>query len=1007
MHTHVVGARPPVLLAGAILALGLMLAGWPAGAQDATRRVTGRVLDADGRTPIPSATVSIAGTTTGATTSDSGTFSIRAPGGALTLTVHRIGFRPASLPMAADQAEATVLLTKDVLQLEAEVVTGVATTVSSQNSTNAVSVVNAEQVARVPAPTIENALQGKVPGALIQQNNGGAPGGGLQIQIRGVTSINSNASPLYVIDGVVVNNDTRNSGLNALTAAGNTPNVQDPQDNSPNRIADLNPGDIESIEVLKGASASAIYGSRAGSGVVIITTKKGVPGKAQWDLTGKLGTFTPAKTLAFRSFPTAASAETWYNANILPQPGAAPWSPSFYQGNQDFQNQLFGGGEASYEGDLSVRGISGRTQYFASVLSKYDNGVMVGTGYNKQGARTNLTQTLSNAVTFTSNLFYQQSVARRGVTGNDNVGISPYNIFAFTPQFVNLQAKNPDGSFANNPYAFGNPFADAVDIKTPETENRFIGGGNLNWSIVSAPRQSLQFSAVGGADLSHQRDDNYSPPYLQIEQHKPLPGTANVNISDAQYLNYSLNLVHHYTGWSFLDATTSIGVTGDKRTLDNPNAVGQDLPLGNSSPSFGAVQNFFQFRDLIYDQSLYAQEQLLTLNQRLTLSGGVTADRTSVNGNGAKYHLFPKVAAAYRLPTGGTFLDDFKLRAAYGKSGTAPIYGVNYPDVQNFQAFLISGMHTVEPFFNTTYGYVSNDPAITPETNTEIETGFDATMFRQRAEFSATVYQKRVSNLVLYEGLATSSGWTNLYANGGQFTNHGIELSLAITPIQASHGLTWVATTTFFRNYSRVDALPVPAFQTGTNFGGAFGSFYIAPGRSVSEMVNQGILGKDGLPVQVGDALPTFVMTFAHELSYHNLHLSGLLDWHKGGSTVNLTDAYYDNPRNLLADSVASAKRQAQAAAGLTPYVEDASFVKLRELTASVDLPQGLVNRLGGGRLSSARLALTGRNLFSSYKYSGLDPEISNFGNQQVARNQDVTPYPPARSVFVALNVGF
>ena len=123
--------------------------------------------------------------------------------------------------------------------------------------------------------------------------------------------------------------------------------------------------------------------------------------------------------------------------------------------------------------------------------------------------------------------------------------------------------------------------------------------------------------------------------------------------------------------------------------------------------------------------------------------------------------------------------------------------------------------------------------------------------------------------------------------------------------------------------------------------------------------------------------------------------------------TVNLTDAYYDNPRNLLADSVGSAKRQAQAAAGLTPYVEDASFVKLREVTASVDLPPRLVTRLGGGRLTSARLAVTGRNLLSSYKYTGLDPEISNFGNQQVARAQDVTPYPPARSVFFALSVGF
>ena len=778
MHTHVVKAAASLARLASAVLVSVWLTSTVAFAQEG-RRVSGHVLDVEGRAPIPSATVSVAGTTGGAITSDSGQFELRAPSGQITLTVHRIGFRPATVLVAADQADAEVLLTKDVLQLEAEVVTGTATTVSSQNAANAVAVVDAASVSRVPAPTIENALQGKIPGALIQQNNGGAPGGGLQIQIRGVTSINSNASPLYVIDGVVVNNDTRNSGLNSITAAGNTPNIQDPQDNSPNRIADLNPNDIESIEVLKGASASAIYGSRAGSGVVIITTKKGAPGKAQWDLTGKLGTFKPANTLDFRSFPTEASAEAWYTAHV-----GSGWDPSFYQGNQNFQNQLFGGGEASYEGDLSVRGISGHTQYFASLISKYDNGVLVGTGYNKQGARTNITQTISPALNVSTNLFYQQSVDRRGVTGNDNVGISPYNVFAFTPQFFNLQAKNPDGSFVTNPYAFANPFADAVDIKTPESESRFIGGGNLNWSILSSPKQSLQFTAVGGVDQSNQRDDEYSPPYLQVEQHKPLPGTANVAAANAQYLNYSLNLVHHFTGISWADATTSIGVTGDKRSLDNPNAVGQDLPLGNSSPSLAAIQHFFQFRDLIFTQSLYGQEQLLLLNQRLTLTGGLTGDRTTLNGNGSVYHTYPKFAAAYRIPTGNTFIDDFKVRAAYGKSGTAPIYGVNYPDVDNYQAFLISGMHTVEPFFDPTYAYVSNDPAITPETNTEIETGFDAAFFKQRAAFSATVYQKRVSNLVLYEGLATSSGWQNLYANGGQFTNHGIELSLGLTPVQ-------------------------------------------------------------------------------------------------------------------------------------------------------------------------------------------------------------------------------
>ena len=227
--------------------------------------------------------------------------------------MRRIGYRAVVDSLAADQTDITVSMTKDVLKLEAEVVTGVATSISSQNAANDVAVINADEVSRVPAPTVENAIQGKVPGAVIQQNNGGAPGGGMQIQIRGVTSIYANSNPLYVVDGVMVNNETLNSGLNTISQA-NGGVGSNSQDNSPNRIADLNPADIESIEILKGASASAIYGSKASSGVVVITTKKGAPGKPQWSFSQKLGHFELANKYDLRTVSDAQqSALAWGN----------------------------------------------------------------------------------------------------------------------------------------------------------------------------------------------------------------------------------------------------------------------------------------------------------------------------------------------------------------------------------------------------------------------------------------------------------------------------------------------------------------------------------------------------------------------------------------------------------------------------------------------------------------------------------------------------------------------
>ncbi len=242
-------------------------------------RVTGHVTDAAENKPIPAAQVLVTGTTIGQNTTDSGTFSLRIPSDAKTITIRRIGYLAQTIPITAGKTEYTVSLQRDVLRLETQVVTGVATTVASQNAANAVAVVTTQEVNQVPAPTLENSLEGKIPGAVIESNNGGAPGGGLEVQVRGVTSIFGNAEPLYVIDGVIVNNQTVNAGENAINKAGGgvtstgagAGGAPSQEDNGVNRIADINPDDIESIEILKGASASAIYGSKASAGVVVIT----------------------------------------------------------------------------------------------------------------------------------------------------------------------------------------------------------------------------------------------------------------------------------------------------------------------------------------------------------------------------------------------------------------------------------------------------------------------------------------------------------------------------------------------------------------------------------------------------------------------------------------------------------------------------------------------------------------------------------------------------------------
>jgi TonB-linked SusC/RagA family outer membrane protein len=992
MSRKVLFAKRTVGLLAAVL---VFAPAFTAHAQATPRRLAGRVVDADEGGAVPAATVLVNGTTVGVATSDSGTFVMRVPAGALTLTVRRVGYRQATVAVSPTDANVSVRLTKDILRLDEQVVTGVATSVSTASSANAVAVVPAEEINQVPAPTIENALQGTIPGALIQQNNGGAPGGGMQVQIRGITSIFANASPLWVVDGVIVNDEAANSGLNTISQAGGGSNGSgvgpDEQDLSPNRIADINPDDIESVEVLKGASASAIYGSKASAGVIIITTKKGTPGKPKWSFTQQVGEFSLLNSYNLTQFPTLASAQAWASNFGFSQNTVK----SVYSGQQDYQGELFGNRQASYETDLSESGTQGGTQYFLSGLAKYDNGIMLNTGYNKQSVRTNITQTFLSSVSANVNLNLVHSLTRRGLTGNDNIGASPYTVLDYTPQFINLNHVNPDGAWAINPYGAANPFADAYLMQTPEEVTRIIGGGAIDWTAWSTEHQSLRLTLQGGADYSNQNDLFFAPPSLQVEQQVPsgLPGVSQDNYAKTEYLNYSINLVHHYTGLSWLDATTSVGFGRDRRSLNNSTSAGQDLLAGANAPTLGAVQTLTYNASQVKDQSFYAQEQVLTLGERLALTAGVTAERTTNNGDIGKFYPFPRFSASYRIPQFVSFLDELKLRAAYGQSGTQPTYGVKYTP---FNTQLSGGLEGVYP------NLLVGNSNIAPEHEAETELGFDATMFKSRAQFTFTVYQKQVSNLLLQANVSPSLGFDSQWFNGGEFTNQGIELQLTSTPVQLRNGFQWINTTSFFRNYSKVNSLPVPSFYI--NAGGFLGNGVIQVGRSVSQITG-GFSDPNGDPMQIGDVQPDFIVNFSNQINFKRFSVSALFEWSRGGGVGDWTDYQFDVSPGLLADSALSAKRLAQVNLGLAPYFAPVSYMKLRDLAVSYQLPERWFS-WAGGRIQSARLRADGRNLFMWTGYPGLDPEVNFIGNTQVSRGQDVTPYPPARSYFFGIDLG-
>lgn len=300
------------LLAVALFMLGALP---PATLAAQIRVLRGTVVDSSSGSPIAGANILIRGTSFGATTGADGRFTLSdLPQRDLIVLIRRIGYRFRQIVVRETDTEVRVAMHSDPLQLDQIIVTGQATTIEKRNLANAVATVSAEDMSRVSSQSLEHALQGKVAGAVITTNSG-APGGGVQVRMRGVTSINAQSEPLYVVDGVMASNVAIPSNQNAVTNAAGGSNPALTQDAQVNRIADLNPSDIETIEILKGASASAIYGSRASNGVVIITTKRGRTGAQEIHATQRYGFYQLSNTLGARKFTSAAEA-------------ASVWGPS-------------------------------------------------------------------------------------------------------------------------------------------------------------------------------------------------------------------------------------------------------------------------------------------------------------------------------------------------------------------------------------------------------------------------------------------------------------------------------------------------------------------------------------------------------------------------------------------------------------------------------------------------------------------------------------------------------
>ena len=961
------------------------------------RQVSGQVTNSETGEGLPEATVAVSGTRIVAQTGNDGRFSVNVPDGDVTLVARRIGFKRAQATVPAADATVGITLEPDPFRLEEVVVTGQATGVERQNLPNAVATVSASELTRAPTPTLESALQGKIPGANIQANSG-APGGGIQVNLRGVSTVIGEVDPLFVVDGIVVSDISIPNGANAVTNAQGVGNPRN-QDNPVNRIADLNPEDIERIEVLKGASAAAIYGSKAGNGVVIITTKRGQLGKPQFNFTQRIGFFSRANELGLRTF------------NSMDEAIAAkgPSAADFFQPGRtfDFEEELYGRNALSYETSASVSGGTETTKYYISGLVKDDEGIAINTGYKKQALRSNIDQELGGGFQLQANVSGAHSFSQRGLSNNDNTGTSPYSALSGTPSFVPLL---PAGGFRDdllpsdfpaNPFAPSNPLQTFQFLKNEEDVWRLLGTTTLRWSALRTARSNLQFLGTGGVDYFQQDNNFVAPPELQFEPADGQPGTVVLGKSSNRNLNLALNATHSFSmseeGTQF---TTSGGVQYEERRLFATQILARNLLTGQESPQQAASQTVFSRVEPVRDLGIFGQEEVLLLNRRLLLTAGLRADRSSSNGNTDKFFLYPKFAGSYRFirPFGG--VDEVKLRGAYGQTGNRALFGALFsPDTTA----------TIGGTSGTFIGVRAGDPNIKPERQEEFEAGFDATLADGRAELTLTLYQRQIRDLLLEQTLATSTGQElRVFSSESKLRNRGIEASLTISPVR-SRDVNWIVRTTFFANRAKITRLTVPSFLTG-GFALSLGVFQIEEGSSPTQII--GGVGRDAsgnlIAGKIGDVNPDFQMSFSNDIDFHRLTLGFLLDWKQGGDVINLTEFLFDAGQNSKDFVTAGADRLARRGQGFTdPYVQGGTYLKLREVNLSYNLPDQVTTAIFGRSIRHARLSLTGRNLLRFTGYRGLDPEVSNFSNQAIVRNLDVNPFPPSRSFFFSIDLGF
>jgi TonB-linked SusC/RagA family outer membrane protein len=966
--------------------------------------VSGNVSDERTGEPLIGASIILKGTTSGAITDLDGNYTLNLPGSDQREVVFSsIGYLSQTITVSPSMSTLNVQLKQDATNLEEVIVTGLASSVKRSNLANAVSSVSARDLTGTTTiQTTDGALYGKVAGATIR-SNGGAPGGGISIQLRGISSLQGASQPLIIVDGVYINNASQRTGRATVSGAGGSN-----QDDGANRLADINPADIENIEILKGPSAAAIYGTRANAGVIIITTKRGKEGRTTVSLSQDVGFAKPLRLLGV---------DEWSEDKInfffpesrrpveLERFRAAQASGNF----TDYEDYFYNNNALLLNTRINVSGGSEKTKFFISGNITNEDGTVKNTGFERYSIRANVDHKITDKIKLGVSSNYIRSSTDRGFTGNqNNSGASIGYSIAYVPNYYDLRRRE-DGSYPVNPYFSENPVSVTDNGQNNSQVNRFIQAFTLELDLLKTQNSFLKATISGGLDFLQNSSEVYLPEFLQFQSGQANPGDILVGKQESFNTNFQAALVYN---WNLgkVNMNSQAGLVRldfDDSSLFNR---GRGLVPGQKNLQQANIQEInSQFNSKIQEAGIFLQQEA-NFEDKIIGTLGIRWDKSTLNGDPNQFFAFPRASMAINLTNfdfwSSSVISQLKPRIAYGETAGPVAFGATFTPL---------GGTNIGGLLGSTVSTSIGNTQIQPETATELEFGIDAGFFNNRISLEATYYIKNTQNNLQNLNLAPSTGVNTTPSNEAELQNKGLELGLSGTVVEKSN-FRWFSRILYWQNDIKMTKLGIPTYLSG-GFGSGLGTFLYAEGYSPTTIV--GSPADPTIPggfTVWGNAQPDFNLSFYNSFNiFKGLEFSFLVDWRQGGDNINLTSFLTDGGGTTNGwfgddngDGVPNGRqREPEPFNNAGRWVQDATFVKIREIGLYYTFPRTTISNLFGNSVQNMRIGSSVNNAFLFTNYKGYDPETSTFGAQAVQNNVDIAPYPTPRRIFFHVTIDF